>query len=766
MFENVAETGDGLWFAEGWVVDLEASERPVVVELLVDGQGVAAAVADLPRHDLGAAAGRSARGFRIVRQRPGSAAAGSTMAVRVANTDWLLPGSRPAPQPGAPPARRHVRGDVDGVEGLTVSGWVHDPAAPADRLSVDLMAGDRVIASGRADRFRSDLLDAGIGDGAHGFRVTLPPDFAHVASHAVQVVVRETGRPLNADTVTVEGIPTLPAGTLETASEEELRSQVTALACALDRLTVGRQTSLPFRDYPAWKAMYGTAATPADAPQGWRCLVLVIGNDDDASARTEASLAAQSRAPDCVLSLSAEGRIGDLDAGSGGLVADRLAVVPLLAGETLAPDALVRLTSALAGGAGIAYGDYERMTDDGPEPLFSPDWNDSFFLHRHYIGPACAIAGARLGAVDPNDGPADLFFRAVEAAMAEGGGVHHIPHILAARPDGAAWPDEAAAVERHLSRRGLPARVGPASTAVPDARSIDWEPRSAPPSVSVIVPTRDALALVQACLDTLLHRTAYPAVEVILADNGSQDPATLRYFAQMARSGGIRILPCPGPFNYAAINNRAAVEARGEILAFVNNDIEIPENAGADWLVRLTAHFVRPEIGVVGPKLLYPNGMVQHGGVVLGVNGLADHSFRHARGDEPGYDGRLAVPHEVSAVTAAFLLTRRSLFLELGGFDAEHLPVAFNDVDYCLKVGAAGQRVLFDPTVALLHRESATRGTDSAPHRRGQAWRENECMKRRWAGIIGDDPFYNPNLGLDGLPFSGMALPPRRRRAP
>ena len=774
--------------AVGWVVDRREPARPVTVALAIDERVVAVGLACHPRQDAYAAGLDHERcGFRLALPNGGVPLDGGMAAIRIANTNQVLAGSPQRIDGTAIDPPRKVRGDVNGTNQLTVRGWVFDALAPEERLTIDLVDDGTVVATARADRFRQDLLDAGIGDGAHGFEVTLPLRFADGETHRFDLVVQETAGVLRADGVTVGTMmPNLLTRRLLQTDPTGLGSTLAAVVRYLDHLAENRPASVPFRQYPAWKALFGCPPeTPPSHIEGWRAVVLVVvaGDDPDALAHSLDSVAAQTWLTREVLVLNTTGQARAVERASrlhpSACVADlaamplkrwldpygldaTTALVPLLAGETLHPIALAHLLASLASGARAAYADYERETVEGLEPIFSPAWNETFFWHKHYIGPACALRGDGLALLADGDGAADLFFRVFESAST--GEIRHIPHVLAMRPVRLCWPDEAAAVARHLHRAGQAAQVA-AIPDRPELRTLAWTRQAGVPSVSLIIPTRDAVTLLRACIESLLTQTQHPAAEILVLDNGSTDPATHRYLAEISQHPGIRVLPCPGPFNYAAINNHAATVAKGALLAFINNDAVIPAGIGSDWLLRLAGHFARPEVGVVGIKLLYESGMVQHGGVVMGINGLADHAFRHAHADDPGYDDRLSVPHEVSAVTAALMVTRRDLFAALGGFDADRLPIAFNDVDYCLRVREAGYRVVFDPGVVAQHHESATRGSDVKRHRQGQAWREIDTMKRRWKAVIDDDPAYSPNLNLDDLPFAGLAFPPRVRRA-
>ncbi len=213
-----------------------------------------------------------------------------------------------------------------------------------------------------------------------------------------------------------------------------------------------------------------------------------------------------------------------------------------------------------------------------------------------------------------------------------------------------------------------------------------------------------------------------------------------------------------GPFNFARLNNRAAAVAGGEILCLLNNDIQALDDL---WLDEMLSRIADADVGAVGALLLWPSGVVQHGGVVLGPKFEAAHAFRDRIDGDGGYGDLLRVAHECSAVTAACLMTRRRDYLEVGGMDETHFPVNFNDVDYCLKLRARNRRIVFTPDARLTHRESASRGLDHSPDRRPRLERELRNLRAKWGAVLAADPYYNPILGLDPNPFSALAWPVR-----
>lgn len=418
----------------------------------------------------------------------------------------------------------------------------------------------------------------------------------------------------------------------------------------------------------------------------------------------------------------------------------------------------------------VIYGDEDKIDADGQRtaPHFKPRFDPDLLLGQAYLGHLFvartdrlrAIGGFRVGYEGSQDH--DLALRLTEGLDA--GAVVHVPRILyhwrmgagstAASSEAKPYTAEAGirAVREALARRGERARVSHA--AVPHCYRVERELPAEAPAVSVIIPTRDAVDLLATAVESLLATTVYPgALEVLVVDNGSRDPRTLRYLDRAPDR--VRVIRDDRPFNFSALNNRAVAEARGEVVVLLNNDVEIVE---AGWLSALVSEAARPGVGAVGARLLFPDGTIQHAGVLIGLHGLAGHPYRHMPGDFVGYHGRLTITHAVSAVTAACLAIRRDRYAEVGGLD-ERLAVAFNDVDLCLRLREAGYRNLIVPWVQLVHHESATRGLDQDGEKRRRFLAEVALMRERWGPRLASDPHYSPHLSLDHDDYS-IRLPP------
>jgi GT2 family glycosyltransferase len=339
----------------------------------------------------------------------------------------------------------------------------------------------------------------------------------------------------------------------------------------------------------------------------------------------------------------------------------------------------------------------------------------------------------------------------------------HVPHALLHRLAVASGDDDCGdastaaamvrALEAHFKRCELPAEVEVAS-----AGAWRWQirPPSTAPKVSLIIPTRNGLKLLKRCIEGIFSATRYANFDMIVIDNGSDDPATLHYLAELRGRARIRVHRDDSAFNYSALNNAAVRMTDADYVALVNNDIEV---IGGDWLEEMLGLAAMPGVGGVGARLLYPDRTVQHAGVVLGIFGIAGHVHRRLERDQVGYCGRAALTQNFSAVTAACLLIRRSTYLSVGGLDEAHLAVDYNDVDFCLRLREAGWRQVWTPNAELFHHESATRGAKRKPEQLARFAAETAWMKQRWGRLLSRDPAYNPNLELGSVQFALAAAP-------
>ncbi len=420
------------------------------------------------------------------------------------------------------------------------------------------------------------------------------------------------------------------------------------------------------------------------------------------------------------------------------------------------------LVVAAMGDPAVIYTDSDRLDTTGERraPRLRTGWDPELLLAGDALGSVYAVRtdlARRVGGYRPcrtlKAALLDLLFRVT--AVCPPSSIRHVPGVLwhSTGSDDARPPDDEAVravVVDALRERGLQATVEPAPL-LPRALLVHWSLPAMAPMVSIIVPMRDRADLLARCVDGILNRTDYAPVELLIVDNGSVEPDTLRLLADLAEDPRVRVLSAPGPFNFSALNNRAIAQATGEVVVFLNNDTDV---IGQGWLGELVGQALRPEIGAAGAKLLYPDGRVQHCGVWTGPN-VVDHQFRFAGRHDPGPLGELATCRSVLAVTGACLAMRRDVFLEVGGFDEARFKVAFNDVDLCLRLGDFGYRVVCTPAAELFHLESTTRGLDDTPEKSALAHAEFSHLRELWKTLLDGDPFYNPHLAFV---WDGVAL--------
>jgi glycosyltransferase involved in cell wall biosynthesis/GT2 family glycosyltransferase len=444
--------------------------------------------------------------------------------------------------------------------------------------------------------------------------------------------------------------------------------------------------------------------------------------------------------------------------------------------DTLAANALalVALEIERHPDAGLFYSDEDKIdaADRRSNPFFKTDWNPELFLGQNFINHLGvyrtellrAISGFREGFEGSQD--YDLALRCVERL--EPGQVRHIPRILyhwravkgslAAVADAKPYAKEAArrAIADHLKRRGVAARVEACPENIESHRVV-YELPQPRPSVSIIIPARDRVNLLERCLASVRDVTDYGPTEIIIIDNGSTEAATLEFLRCQRQQGDTRIVPGGGAFNFSRLINRGVAAAQGEVLALLNNDMEATEPG---WLREMVSHAMRSGIGAVGARLWYPDGTLQHGGVILGLGGVAGHAFPRIPRGHPGYFNRAWLQQDCSAVTGACLVVRREVFENAGGLDEVNLAISFNDVDFCLRLRAAGLRNIWTPYANLIHVESASRKYHATAEEKALFAREAAYMQWRWGADLMRDPFYNPNLSLN-LPGFELAVPPR-----
>lgn len=423
----------------------------------------------------------------------------------------------------------------------------------------------------------------------------------------------------------------------------------------------------------------------------------------------------------------------------------------------------------------IIYSDEDKVDEQGwrSHPHFKPDWNHTLALAQNYVCHllmikrelVLAAGGLRQGLEGAQDH--DLLLRCVERVSSPNQ-IRHVPEILyhwrmherstAQSLDSKPYAqlNGCRAVQEHLDRQHVAADVGVDGMFY----RVRYRAPKAWPKVSVVIPTRDRPELLAKCLSTVLARTDYPDIEFWIVDNGSTDPEALAWLERFGAAPRVQVLRDESPFNYSALNNLAVAQSTGSVICLLNNDIEAKDT---NWLREMVSTLLQPDVGVVGCRLCYPNGTLQHAGVIVGLGGTAGHIFRGQKPGDPHYMHRPMLRQELSAVTAACLVTRREVYEQLGGLDTS-FAVAFNDIDYCLRARKHGWKVVYDPHAELIHHESASRGKDRTREQKARLTSEKERLIHRHADFIAHDPAYNPNLTIEHENAS-LAPSPRTRSA-
>ncbi len=406
------------------------------------------------------------------------------------------------------------------------------------------------------------------------------------------------------------------------------------------------------------------------------------------------------------------------------------------------------------------YTDHDHKDEQGQyvQPWFKPDFNLDYLRSMDYVGAALWFKGEalqRLGGFQPFPGAwlYDALLRLLDGEGGEAIGhiaepLHHFP--AQRQPHPLTQASRQVALENHLQRRGTAAQI--TAGLVPDTFHVQYQ-RSDTPLVSIIIPNRDFVWFLRPCLESLFAKTDYGNYEVVIVDNQTEDPDTLAYYQQLQATQGerVRIVPYDQPFNFSAQCNLGVAQARGEYVVLLNNDTEIVQGS---WLTRMVSHLARPEVGIVGARLVYPEtGKIQHAGIILGMDHLASHGFMRTPMEESGYMNRLQVEQDYSAVTAACLLVAKATYLAVGGMDEDHAAVLFNDVDFCLKVRSLDKLVVWTPFATLVHHASVSLKSEmeeiKAKARAMDRDRETaNVLHQRWKEWLREDPAYNRHLAL------------------
>jgi GT2 family glycosyltransferase len=759
---------DGVLF--GWAIDLSDPARRLVVEIVGDGVSLAVVKADMHVDWLQRNGhGDGCYGFTVA-SNPRLLVANFELVL--ANDDRVIARCAARSDSATDELAAFSTGSVLWRGGLRLSGTLRDHRASGATLP-ELHAYDGSKQLDVVLRLHPEEADLR-GGACYQFDLLLPAELADGELHMVRVV-NEAGAQLDGSPVAVlahrhgfRGLaPSL--GRLPKAAET-LRQQTLAF---LEQLI---PASLPFERYSWWSKAFADEAAFADVASNHTIGIVIVGKVG--SEVTLASLR-QQRGQFSV-------RVGILDVDESDhfrfsraqwetvradlAATGAVATLILRAGASLKPFACLALAdgfdlaNAAENRAALCLADHELFDlQGGNVPLFLPTFDYERLLSQGYAEGFFAIdrLPAMEGAPDDLLSTYDVLLSALEDVRSRRGKVVHVPRMLASVPrltPEAASNYLASAVRAHFDRRGEQADIEPGQGA---ALPVVHVRRPRPDGeVSIIIPTRDRLDLLKPCIDSIRDLTSHSDYRILIVDNGSRDQGTLDYLRDLTRQG-VTVLRDDGVFNYSRLNNAAIRDVRSPFVCLLNNDVEV---LAPDWLSDMQGFFARERVGGVGAKLIWPNGMLQHGGVVLGMNFAAGHAYDRYLADEPGYADGILVAREAGALTAACLLMKREDVLHVGGLDEIAFPVAFNDVDLCLKLRDAGKVLVWSPRARLLHRESASRTSDhESPAKQSRFEKELAELRRRWAVQFLNDAYYNPSLNLDAYGYTGLSLPPRSR---
>lgn len=431
--------------------------------------------------------------------------------------------------------------------------------------------------------------------------------------------------------------------------------------------------------------------------------------------------------------------------------------------DTLSSNALYYCAKAIYDNADlkIIYSDEDKIDENGvrSNPHFKSDWNPDLLFSQNYVSHLGvysaslidSIGGFRTGVEGSQD--YDLLLRCLPKI--ESSQIAHIPKVLYHWRAIAGSTATDAGEKTYTTDAGIkslrdyfsingPRGVAVKMGQVPNTYKVDWPiPRKAP-KVSMLIPTRDGKQITEQAVRSILDKTTYPNYDILIIDNGSEKAETFEFFEQIQNEDSrVSVIRYDQPFNYSAINNFGVKHTDGEIIGLINNDVEV---INPEWLTEMVMHAIRPEIGCVGAKLYYANGQIQHAGVITSLGGVAGHSHKYFPREAVGYFHRLVLVQNLTAVTAACLLVKRNIYEEVNGLNEKDLTVAFNDVDFCLRVYTAGYRNLWTPYAELYHHESISRGAEDSPEKIARFNKEVNYMKLTWKQLLDRDPHYSPNL--------------------
>lgn len=611
-----------------------------------------------------------------------------------------------------------IKGVVHYDGGITLSGWAVNLKNPTKKLEITFLEDGKIIGKAMADQPYAHSSNYFF----HGFTFALP--LKYLNGEVYQIRVLAENQDLDNSPITIKAQPNLFSEWLESVKhiDNTKKSLIVKHLQQVERIC---QRGIPFSLYPFWKDSFCKVSVKTNL---FTKIKKINANDKKFDRAVKDALRTNK---EHILIMSKEPKEEEIE---------RLNYF---------------LEEAVKGDADITYGDGDL--------LFKPSFDPDLFLEYDYLGDFIVTKTSHLKKVlsteKPPKNPIELRTLLILEAL-NNAKIAHVPIPLST--ENQTSMDSVSEIRKQTINSWAKSKkinLTVDNRAKEGLLRLRREPEDYP-LISIIIPTKDKLFYLKKCIESINKKSKYKNIELILVDNNSEEKKTIEYLKALAKNG-VKVIEYKDNFNFAMIINTAVEQAKGEVLCLLNNDTEL---LSPDWINTALELLAAPKVAIVGAKLLWPNEYVQHGGVVVGVSGLAYHVGNQWHKDEPGYMNRNLLTGRWSAVTAACMFIKKEIFLSLGGMDPLAFPVNFNDTDFCLRAVIKGYDVVFSPDIQLIHHESISRGKDQIIWHRFRAQREIEEFRDRWGNY--DDPYYNPNLALSNFqpPFSGLALPNRPRR--
>ncbi|MCB8880346.1 glycosyltransferase [Acidisoma cellulosilytica] len=738
----------------GWAIDLARPKHPVSLDILVGDRLVATILARESRPDLKSHKGKFSSAFTVEKAILGKLVRGDIVSVVLAGTKTHLVHS-----PQVVQAAETIRGIFDNIDGNQACGWVIDLSKPGKPCTVEALCEGRVIGTALANGLRRDVLEAGYYTDRCGYRIVLEEPLHTLFGRDITVRIKDSGVILNGGPRQPRINPNIL--TYLTPDRGIPPRVLGRLRQRMNRQADGTGISLIMPVYNT-RRDWLTEALRSVCQQWCGAWELICVDDASTEPHVAAMLAWFAQTEPRIRVLRAPRNEGIAGATTRGIQAARYPYVALMDhDDVLEPDAVHHLiTAARKTGADFIYSDEALTAEDSSvvldvraRPAFSHDYYLSHPYLVHMIAVRTEIA-QRIGGFDASlaiSADVDFILRVIEESQR----VAHIPRVLyrwrthatstGHEKQGQVMAATTAAIQRHLDRLKTGALARPADEF--NQFEIAWPDPGG--RVLIVIPTKDGIDVLRQCISSIEATVPASEYRLVVIDHESREAQSKKYLAQLAKRH--TVMPYQGKFNYARMNN-LAIRTHGQnepFVLFMNNDIEAVE---AGWFERMRSLAARPDIGATGTALMYSDKRMQHAGVIVGINGLADHALRF----EPvwnqdgsrnlGYNASLTAVRDFSAVTAACMMMRRSVFDEIGGFN-EAYAVGFNDTDLCLRIGQAGYKLIYDGRTLLFHHESVTR-IAKAQLKHPQ---DDSNFRRDWQGLLtGGDPYYSPLLELYG----------------